>query len=228
MSFFVTPFGVILLIILVLFILSVSPLTITVTLHYQSGQQMARIDVRYLRIFHYGRKLITMPDDDAQPTQKEHAAQDVAEPEPDSVPSIESFLTRFRDGISEFDRLWPSIQKLLMVFSVSRLSWQTEVGVDDAAVTAWLYGVFWTIQAMLVGVVSRFMRMKKPPDLMVIPHFQQRFFTSNISCIVTGPLGKAIVAGVRLFLLYKKGDSYARTSNSVSNADGHGKLEGNG
>ncbi len=224
MSFFVTPVGVILLIAAVLFLLSVAPLTMILSISYQFGHHVANVEIRYLYVIRI-KKTIKEKKESVVATA---APSQDASPTTQSASGIESYFHRINDFMDEVEWLRPALHHFINAFSVRNVRWMTNVGVEDAAMTAWLCGVFWTIQAMVTGILTRFVRVMEIPELMVTPQFSQQTFDTSLSCIVTGPVGKTIVAGLKLFLRYKKGGAYARTSDSISYADSNGKPEGNG
>lgn len=225
MSIFVTWMGVIVLVVAVLFILSIAPLNIVLSLSYQSGHQVTNVEIRYLYIIRFKKSIMEKREQAVVATSSQSQNSSfTAHP----ASAIESFFHRINEYMDEIERLRTPLHRFINVFSVRNVTWTTNIGVEDAAMTAWLCGVFWMIQSMITGILTRFVRVVEIPELMVTPQFSQQTFTTHLSCIVTGPVGKTIVASLKLFLRYKKGGAYARTSNSVANANSHGKPEGNG
>ncbi|GGA82224.1 DUF2953 domain-containing protein [Ornithinibacillus halotolerans] len=81
---------------------------------------------------------------------------------------------------------------LLKSITIHQLIWKTHIGTGDASSTGILSGGVWMIKGTLVGTLNELTHLKSNPQISVIPHFQQRGLYSEVDCIVSIRLGKAI------------------------------------
>ncbi len=93
-------------------------------------------------------------------------------------------------------------QKMLRIMMSSivfhHFSWKTHFGTGDASSTGIVIGGVWMMKGTLLGAVYDLSNFKCEPTLMVTPHFQQKGLYSEVDCMVSIRLGKAIQTAVRL------------------------------
>ncbi|OZT12338.1 hypothetical protein CHN50_12640 [Priestia aryabhattai] len=95
-------------------------------------------------------------------------------------------------------------QKFLNRVAVKNLKWHTRVGLGDAALSAILVGVVWSAKSGVVHLLDRYMRLKNPPTMTVVPVFQQMWSETIFQCIISFRLGQAILVGLRLVKHWRK------------------------
>ncbi|MFZ5817445.1 MAG: DUF2953 domain-containing protein [Bacillota bacterium] len=134
----------------------------------------------------------------------------------------------------------PALRPLGRATRCHRLHLRMEVGGGDAMESALLAGALWGSAGMLVGLVSRTVRLSETAAAVaVVPNFRQPIWRIEADCILTVRLGKAIMAIVGLLRraasrkeviawvrdsLQRKGDqSSGRPSDSGPDEDGYGK-----
>jgi hypothetical protein len=81
-----------------------------------------------------------------------------------------------------------------MIKSISfhELKWITHFGTGDASSTGALAGGLWAIKGTMIGFLFEQTEWRVQPKISVTPHFQQRGLYSEVDCIITIRLGKAI------------------------------------
>jgi len=136
--------------------------------------------------------------------------------------------------------LLPALRLLGRSTRCSRLHIRAEVGGSDAMESALLAGALWSSGGMLLGFISRIVRvMPTAPRLTVVPNYERAFWRMEVDCILALRLGNAITAIVRLLRqvvtrekllawvrdsLRRKGDQTSgRTPDSRPHEDGHGE-----
>ncbi|MFC4556705.1 DUF2953 domain-containing protein [Virgibacillus kekensis] len=83
---------------------------------------------------------------------------------------------------------------LLKPLTFRKLAWTTRVGTGDASSAGMTAGGIWAAKGTITGLLSVKCTLKCNPLLEVIPLFNQRFIQSELDCIVTVRIGKAIYA----------------------------------
>lgn len=80
----------------------------------------------------------------------------------------------------------------------TRFVWSTRVGLGDAAETAILTGVIWTLKSSAVTYLFRRVKRGTKPRLAVVPEYAKAHFSTEVSCIGKIRLGHAMLAGLHL------------------------------
>ncbi|MNZ96691.1 hypothetical protein D3C78_1158970 [compost metagenome] len=85
--------------------------------------------------------------------------------------------------------------------TVRQFDWSTDISVSDAAYTATLTGVLWSLKSVLVGLLTYQISFTQQPKLIVVPNFgSPPLFLTELKCIAEIRCGHAIYAGLTLFV----------------------------
>lgn len=95
------------------------------------------------------------------------------------------------------------IIKHLHHISLHKFSWVTHLGVGEASVTGLVIGPVWVVKGMVVGVISRKVKCFPSPEISIRPHFLREKFHTELTCIGSIRLGKAIHALIKITKDYK-------------------------
>lgn len=134
----------------------------------------------------------------------------------------------FKEQMDILEDTLPRLKKVIRPLLIKRFEWKSSIGLSNAAETATAVGGFWILKGGLMGILSGMMRFTNDITLDITPLYNQQTFESEITCIVRVTLGQASVVAVRLVSLVKEGISRVRTSDSISHANGNGKLKNHG
>jgi hypothetical protein len=93
----------------------------------------------------------------------------------------------------------------------TKISWYTDVGLDDAAETAITTGMIWGLKASILGAFFHRIKLEAQPQLAVVPQFNQTMFRTHLDCSLTIRMGYALYAGLRLFVRIVKVKGGLRT-----------------
>jgi hypothetical protein len=104
----------------------------------------------------------------------------------------------FRNGMSQLKNARNIMLILIKSISIQKLSWITHFGTGEASSTGTLAGGVWMVKGTLVGLLYEQTEMSCQPKISVIPHFQQKGLYTEVDCIVSIRLGKAIHTGMHL------------------------------
>lgn len=143
----------------------------------------------------------------------------------------EEILDKLHDVTEMIDILedtLPRLKKAIRPLCVTYFTWESAVGLPNAAETATAVGGFWILKSGILGILSRMICFTNEITLEITPLYEQLTLESEITCIVGVTLGQAIVVVVRLVSLVKEGISRVRTSDSIPHANGNGKLKNHG
>ncbi|TKC15804.1 DUF2953 domain-containing protein [Robertmurraya kyonggiensis] len=97
------------------------------------------------------------------------------------------------------------IRSFLKKVTVSKVEWNTIVGVGDAAYTGMLTGAIWTVKGSIIGLMCSLMKVQETPQIMITPDFNRSISQTSLKCMIHFRIGHAIFAGIKLFK-YWKGD----------------------
>ncbi|WP_210364916.1 DUF2953 domain-containing protein [Bacillus sp. REN3] len=119
----------------------------------------------------------------------------------DLLNSIKDFKTLLAHVVG-FHKI---VRNFLKKVSLSQLEWHTVIGVGDAAATGTVTGAFWAVKGGIVGILSRYMKMKDMPVMTVTPNFQQAISQTRFKCMIQVRVGHAILAGIKMVKYWKGG-----------------------
>ncbi|WP_229106280.1 DUF2953 domain-containing protein [Paenibacillus sp. 1001270B_150601_E10] len=88
--------------------------------------------------------------------------------------------------------------KWMKMVKVDTFIWDTEIGLDEAPVTAIATGAIWSGVSYITGLLTQYLRFHTLPRLEVQPNFGQMYFSTRVVCISRVRIAKAITAVVAL------------------------------
>jgi len=142
-----------------------------------------------------------------------------------------TFLETYRSLSKQYA---PILKFLLQHVEVRSLTWQSTIGVGDAALTALASGALWAVKGTVLGLVQSRTRAKDEDVVVVVfPSFRRLEFQTFLQCIFSLALVHIIYAqGLLLWKRhkYRKGavKKFGKSSYSGFDEDGHGKHQGHG
>ncbi|MDF2964569.1 MAG: hypothetical protein K0S39_6304 [Paenibacillus sp.] len=80
----------------------------------------------------------------------------------------------------------------------TRIFWKTNVGVGDAPETALTTGMVWGLKSSLLGFVFRFIKLDARPEIIVMPHFNEVKFSTEVICYAQIRFFYVLQAGLHL------------------------------
>jgi energy-coupling factor transporter transmembrane protein EcfT len=207
-----------LVILLLLFILIIfTKLTIYVNYFHHNDNDELKIEFRiWFGLIRYKKIIPLIKIDDNSPSivvksksELGDSSKNDQEQEPD-VKQIEKsdLITQMkntRELLNRVVQLHEIVQSFLKKVSIKKLEWHTLFGAGDAAHTGMLIGVIWALKGSILGVLSKYFRLKNYPQFTVTPHFQFTVVQSKLSCIFQFRIGHAILAGLKLIKFWKGG-----------------------
>lgn len=117
------------------------------------------------------------------------------------------------------------MKNFLRKVRLSKFECHTSIGAGDAALTAVLSGGVLALQSWAIALLCMYVTCKIVPSYTVTPVFQKPAAGIVLSCIFQFRLGKAILAGIKLFRYWKS--IYAESEkDSMQNfaADSNGQT----
>ncbi|MCY0877072.1 MAG: DUF2953 domain-containing protein [Firmicutes bacterium] len=209
----------ILLIVLVILLLSL-PLSLAVHASYRNQVFEFSLKLHYLRVIQHTFRSGRPDSSTAHPTESQSPIP--AEQQPGLI--------------EQFDRLMdllPDVRARIVDFHMKSLRWESTIGLGDAAHTAVISGLGWTVKGLVMGILTDWFAFDCHPELSIVPVYGDLALTTEATCILRCPLGKAMWAGWRLYRLLRseKGrDAHAngRASNRFPDANGDGESERDG
>ncbi|MFB4473377.1 DUF2953 domain-containing protein [Oceanobacillus caeni] len=177
---------VLVLLFLIVFLIWFLRIYITIHYSYEGKEQLFHISLSLAKI-----KLINkdfpLEDLDKLPITKDSMLED---------PKIDSILKTIRKGLEV-------VQSILHNTTLHQLNWTTNIGTGEASTTGVMSGVLWSIKGTIMGYFAEKLILMCNPDIQVLPKFQQEFFETNLNCMVSIRIGKAIQGIIKLTRIYK-------------------------
>lgn len=180
----------IILILLLLIILIIWFLRIYITIHYsyEGKEQLLHFSLSLAKITLINKNLPLNNIDESPIVKDMETIFDHSK--------IDSILKTIRNGLE-------AVQSILHNTRLHQLNWLTNIGTGEASSTGVVSGVLWSIKGTVIGyLVEKFILMCDP-NIQVQPKFQQEFFETNLNCMVSIRIGKAIQGIIKLTRIYK-------------------------
>lgn len=203
----------IVLIILLLLILLIIISKITILLSYHHIKDDDQLTIKFRIWFGLIRYTISVPvikiDDDSPEIvyKKESGAEGKQKVETKDV-TADNFVTSLKDSkellqhVVSFNKI---VRHFLRKVSIKKLKWHSVIGVGDAAHTASITGVLWSVKGSLIALLSHYFRLKEMPALAITPNFQRLDIQTHLECMIQFRIGNAMLAGIKLVKYWKGG-----------------------
>jgi hypothetical protein len=207
-----------LVILLLLFILIIfTKLTIYVNYFHYNDDDDLKIEFRiWFGLIRYKKIVPLIKIDDNSPSvviksksEMGHSPAKNKEQEPE-VQKLDkndfiSSMKNTKEIVNRVFNLHEIVRSFFNKVTIKKFEWHTLFGAGDAAHTGMLIGVIWAIKGSIIGLLSKYLRLKVYPNLTVTPHFQFTIVQTRVSCIFQFRIGYAILAGLKLIKFWKGG-----------------------
>ncbi|GAF09006.1 secreted protein [Paenibacillus pini JCM 16418] len=115
---------------------------------------------------------------------------------------VDHVMHEFRTMLRATASLKQWVKQTMSHININKLDWSTNFSVGNAAHTAVATGVLWGIKTTLIGWLTFHVRMRKHPQVFVVPVFKDEMqFGTEITCVGQISLGYVIYA--MLVLVYR-------------------------
>lgn len=106
--------------------------------------------------------------------------------------------------MKNMNELYKVVKKSLKKVRITQLVWKSAIGTGDAATTGIISGVGWSFKGTVIGMLSYYFSLKVQPQLEIRPIFNRKISNTYVKCIFQVRAGQAILAGLKIFKLWKK------------------------
>lgn len=199
---------------LLLLVILFTKLTIIVKYFHHHDDDDLKIELRaWFGLIKYKVNIPLIKVDDDSPSivfkgktemgsQKSESSQKVGKVTPQKLLTS---IKNFKEILEHVIQFHTVVRKFFRKISIKQFHWSSSIGLGDAALTGVFTGAFWSIKGSMIGLLSHYFRLKTPPELAVIPYFQQMILHTEITCIFQFRIGYAIGAGMKLVKFWKGG-----------------------
>ena len=115
--------------------------------------------------------------------------------------NMEKFSLQLQETIHMIQSLPTIFDLLISRLRICQLNWTTEAGTGEAAKTGMASGALWAVKGILIGFITEKGNVYQKPNIQVIPNYQRRIIQSQMDCIVSIRVGKAMYAFLKLMRL---------------------------
>ncbi|MDQ0221077.1 DUF2953 domain-containing protein [Peribacillus cavernae] len=200
---------------------------VKIKIHYHHQQDGDDFYIKFRAWLGILRYTIAVPisklDDDSQTNvvQTEMGTDEGGKNETTGDVSWGDILTSFEDlnmlieHIAGFHRI---SRDFLHKVKVKNFRWHSLAGTGDAVYTGMLTGGCLGIKGSIIGLLSTYLRFKKPPSYSVTPDFGRAVFYTSLTCIFQVRIGEAIWARIKL-LRYWNGEKIKYNTGLYNDSD---------
>lgn len=101
------------------------------------------------------------------------------------------------------NKILEALKKILRQTKLHDLNWNTLIGTGEASSTGIASGMLWSVKGSLVGYFLEKVILTCNPVIQVNPEYQRASFQTNLDCMVSIRLGKAILGFLKLTRILK-------------------------
>lgn len=196
---------------LLIFVLSVMKLSITI--FFQHAQDDDEWKITFRTLFGIIRYTINIPlvkietESPGIVVDHKETVKNISESKPKRSKYTPKEMIDIFQKVKEFAqhviRLNEIIKKFLRHISITKLEWQTKIGTGDAAATGMIVGLGWSLKYSLVALLSKYMKLKTAPCLMITPSFHEAISETKFVCMIHFRIGHAMLAGIRIMKYWR-------------------------
>ncbi|GIN86879.1 hypothetical protein J6TS2_32650 [Heyndrickxia sporothermodurans] len=199
--------------ILLLFIIWFTTITILIDYTHKMDDDHLRVQFIIWKFIRYKVKVPTIKVEKDEPTitfEKKTSAGGHNHSEI-TPKDISDQFSDYKELIEHIFGLKIVIRKFLKTVKITKFEWHSNVGVKDAATTGKLIGVVWSVKALIIGLLSKYMNLLEFPDYTVTPSFQIPKSETVLKCMFKIRIGNAILAGLKIFKFWRGGKGSFKT-----------------
>ncbi|WP_158591804.1 DUF2953 domain-containing protein [Oceanobacillus halophilus] len=123
-----------------------------------------------------------------------------------------SFVQDFDFGsLSNEDSIVTTIRKVTRALNailnktkLHKLNWSSLIGTGEASSTGVVSGALWALKGTLIGIFAEKLILECKPKVEVNPRYQQEYVQTNLDCMVSIRIGKAIQALIKVRKTFKQ------------------------
>ncbi|TWI56960.1 DUF2953 domain-containing protein [Halalkalibacter nanhaiisediminis] len=201
--------GILIILVVLFVLLMVTKLKIKIDYQHNQDNDLLEVNLSLwgMRVFKFKAPLIKIDEDSASLVVKEEEKignKNIKKTETITPQTIIDGIRRLKDFLLHIIGFHRIVKHFLQRVSVYDFKWYTDIGVGNAAYSAQLAGVVWSLKGSIIGLVAHYMKMKQMPKLNVQPRFQEVVSYTSFSCMLSFRIGHAIIAGLMLIKHWKK------------------------
>lgn len=129
---------------------------------------------------------------------------EVNETKNDENNSYKAEFDKLLNNICKLNNYKPIIYYIFDKIKVNRIIWHTQIGLQDAALTAYITGLLWSIKSIITSFLST-RTYTKNIDIDILPKYNNKEFEIYFNCIIRIKLVNIIIAGIKKSKIIKKG-----------------------
>ena len=201
---------IILMLLLILFIFS--NIKVKINFKKDNKNDLITIDIwMFYQLIHYRREVplivfesfnegIKYKTNDNIQISKENEAKDRI-----TTTKISRFQKQFNHFLRNIQDFFELIKYFLSHVHFDRFFWKSTIGVGDAMLTGITIGAIWGLKGSAIGIISKFMKLRKQPEIYVEAVYQEMVLQSQFECILRFRVGYVFLTGIRLAMKIIKG-----------------------
>ena len=116
------------------------------------------------------------------------------------------FLAVIKKSKLSHKKYMPATGYFLNNLHLRRFHWHTELGTDEPHITGFLSGAAWSVKGLLVSKLYHTVHAGAVmPVVSIIPYFEKNCFATRLDCEFDIKLGKVFLTGIKLLFLKIRG-----------------------
>lgn len=137
-----------------------------------------------------------------------------------NIDEINAVINNYKITYFKYQSITNYIIRKLMINSIVC---HTEIGTGDAAQTAIMAGLIWSIKSSVFPIITKHYELSDL-SIDVVPNYDSRVFKTSTDCIFSIRLGHIMIIRAKILLIQiKDGVKYEWSSDRVFNEDYNGK-----
>ncbi|MED4464137.1 DUF2953 domain-containing protein [Metabacillus fastidiosus] len=160
------------------------------------------INIPIVKVDEHGPNIVYKKETETGEETKEDEKKKVNKITPDDILTN---LKNIKEIVEHVVGLHKIIRKFLKKVKIESFNWHSQIGIGDAAHTAFIVGLAWALKGNVVGLIGNYMHLRTKPEIAITPAFNIVCSKTKLTCIFHFRIGNAMFAGIRLLKYWKAG-----------------------
>ncbi|KEK18905.1 Yvgn And cofactor Nadph [Bacillus manliponensis] len=193
-------------VVIFLFVILLSKLSIKVSLLYTESEQQCLFEVKIWMVHFTFDVLERMEKQQRKTEQKIEKAEEKGGAHEKFVAQLDSI----EEIIKKLQHIHTMSKDFLQKVKINQFRWHSQIGTGDAASTGIVTGYVWSVKGIIIGLLGQYTELVHEPKLEITPIFQGKTVASKCEFTASFRIYRAVKTAVGLLMFMRRQSSSAK------------------